>query len=55
MHVQEILKFKKTFLRKLKPEIEGDRSAWQRFVLIKLDAREAHDACIPACCPEPRS
>jgi hypothetical protein len=41
MHVQEILKFKKNFLRKLKPEIEGERSSWQRFVLIKLDAREA--------------
>ena len=41
MHVQEILKFKKNFLRKLKPEVEGDRSSWQRFVLIKLDAREA--------------
>ena len=41
MHVQEILKFKKSFLRKLKPETEGDRSHWQRFVLIKLDAREA--------------
>jgi hypothetical protein len=40
MHVQEILKFKKSFLRKLKPETEGDRSHWQRFVLIKLDARE---------------
>src|SRR5579872_472072 len=41
MHVQEILKFKKTFLRKLKAETEGDRSGWQRFVLIKVDAREA--------------
>ena len=41
MQVAEILKFKKTFLRKLKPETEGDRSAWLRFVLIKLDAREA--------------
>jgi len=41
MHVQEILKFKKNYLRKLKPEIESDRSSWQRFVLIKLDAREA--------------
>src|SRR5579862_6162227 len=30
MHVQEILKFKKTFLRKLKAETEGDRSGWQR-------------------------
>jgi hypothetical protein len=41
MHVKEILKFKKTFLRKLKPKTEGDRSAWQRFVLIKVDAKEA--------------
>jgi hypothetical protein len=41
MHVKEILKFKRTFLRKLKPEIEGDRSAWQRFVSIKVDAKEA--------------
>jgi hypothetical protein len=41
MHVREIYKFKKTFLNKLKAETEGDRSAWQRFVLIKLDAREA--------------
>src|ERR1700681_733028 len=31
MHVKEILKFKKSFLRKLKPGGEGDRSAWQRF------------------------
>src|SRR5512141_2036477 len=41
MHVKEILKFKKSFLHKLKPDIEGHRSSWQRFVLIKLDAREA--------------
>ena len=41
MYVKEILKFKKTFLRKLKAETEGDRSIWQRFVLIKVDAREA--------------
>jgi hypothetical protein len=41
MHVQEILKFKKSFLRKLKAETDGDRSGWQRFVLIKLDPREA--------------
>jgi len=41
MHVKAILKFKKNFLHKLKPLTEGDRSQWQRFVLIKLDAREA--------------
>jgi hypothetical protein len=39
--VKEILKFKKSFLRKLKPEAEGDRSGWQRFVLIKASAGEA--------------
>ena len=41
MHVKEILKFKKAFLRKLRAETEGDRSTWQRFVLIKLDAKQA--------------
>jgi hypothetical protein len=40
-HVLGALKFKKSFLRKLKPEPEGDRSAWHRFVLIKLDPRDA--------------
>ena len=40
-HVLEILKFKKSFLRKLKPELEGDRSSWHRFVLIKLDPKDA--------------
>jgi hypothetical protein len=40
MHVKEILKFKKSFLKKLKPETEGDREGWERFVLIKADARE---------------
>ena len=39
--VLEILKFKRTLLRKLKAETTGDRSSWQRFVLIKLDAHEA--------------
>jgi hypothetical protein len=41
MDVIEILKFKKSFLSKLKSETEGDRSGWQRFVLIKIDARDA--------------
>jgi hypothetical protein len=40
MNVKEILKFKKSFLKKLKPEIEGDRKHWERFVLIKADAHE---------------
>jgi hypothetical protein len=41
MDIKEILKFRKVFLSKLKPETEGDRSTWHRFVLIKLDARDA--------------
>lgn len=40
MNVKEILKFKKGFLRKLRPEMEGDREHWERFVLIKADGRE---------------
>src|SRR3989442_11231192 len=40
MKVKEILKFKKIFLRKLRAEMEGDRDHWERFVLIKVDARE---------------
>ncbi|HEY3974311.1 MAG TPA: hypothetical protein VGM18_15000 [Candidatus Sulfotelmatobacter sp.] len=40
MHVKEILKFRKSFLRKLRAETDGDRSGWRRFVLIQLDARE---------------
>jgi SOS-response transcriptional repressor LexA len=40
MDVKEILKFKKSFLKKLKPEAEGNRRDWERFVLIKVDARE---------------
>jgi len=40
MNVKEILKFKKSFLRKLKSEVEGDRERWERFVLIKADGRE---------------
>ncbi len=40
MSVKEILKFKKSFLRGLRSEMEGDRDAWERFVVIKADARE---------------
>lgn len=35
---REILKFKKTFLRRLKPEPASRRDDWHRFVLIKMDA-----------------
>jgi SOS-response transcriptional repressor LexA len=41
MDVKEILKFKKTFLKKLKPETEGaERAQWERFLVIKVDSRE---------------
>ncbi|HUO13624.1 MAG TPA: hypothetical protein VMX38_01460 [Verrucomicrobiae bacterium] len=40
MHVKEIHKFKKTFLKRLRTETEGNRSGWQRFVLIRLEARD---------------
>jgi SOS-response transcriptional repressor LexA len=40
MRVKDMLKFKKDFLKKLRPEIEGDRDHWERFVLVKVDAHE---------------
>jgi hypothetical protein len=41
MHVKDVLKFKKSFLKRLKLESEGDRGAWERFVAIKADPQEA--------------
>ncbi len=38
--VREILKFKKTFLRRLRPEPASPREDWRRFVLVKVDARD---------------
>jgi len=38
MHVREIQKFKKSFLRKLRPEMHGKRGDWERFVAIKMEA-----------------
>jgi len=40
MAVKDILKFKSAFLRRLKPALEGDREHWERFVVIRADARE---------------
>jgi hypothetical protein len=40
MNVKDILKFKKAFLRGLRSAVEGPRDGWERFVLIKIDARE---------------
>ena len=38
--IVEVLKFKRSFLRRLRPDSVGGRSQWQRFVLVKVDARE---------------
>jgi len=39
--VRDILKFKKSFLRRLRPAAARGRENWQRFVLMKVDAQEA--------------
>jgi len=40
-NVKEILKFKKTFLKRLRPEMHSQvRSEWQRFVMVKVDPRD---------------
>lgn len=41
MNVKEIVKFRKSFLRRLRVESEGDRSGWQRFIFVKLEAADA--------------
>ena len=40
-NVRDILKFKKSFLRRLRPATARGREEWQRFVLMKVDAHEA--------------
>jgi len=40
MDVEELHKYRHSFLRKLRPEIEGKRENWDRFVVLKVDARE---------------
>jgi hypothetical protein len=40
MNVKDILKFEQAFLRGLRPEMETARERWERFVLIRIDARE---------------
>ncbi|MFL6436824.1 MAG: S24 family peptidase [Terriglobales bacterium] len=39
--VRDVLKFKKSFLRRLRPSPGKGREQWQRFVLIKVDVQEA--------------
>ena len=40
MHVKDIFKLKKTFLKRIKPTPSTQRREWQRFVLIQIDAQE---------------
>ncbi len=40
MNVKGILKFKKSFLRNLRPAVHGKRDDWERFVIVKVDGRE---------------
>jgi transcriptional regulator with XRE-family HTH domain len=40
MKVKGVLKFKKSFLRKLRPEMEGDRDNWERFIVLRADGRD---------------
>ena len=39
IHVKEILKFKRSFLKRLKEEVDGDHSGWERFVTRHPSAR----------------
>src|SRR6266481_4807243 len=39
-NVKDILKFKKSFLRRLRPAQETARDSWHRFVMVKVDARD---------------
>lgn len=39
--VSDVLKFKRSFLRRVRPLVASDRSTWQRFVIIKANAETA--------------
>jgi hypothetical protein len=41
MKVKEIVKFKKRFLQKLRPQAEGGRKSWERFVAIQVSEGES--------------
>ncbi len=40
MYVKKVLKFRRSFLARLKIDVVGDRRGWDRFVIIKADANE---------------
>lgn len=41
MKVKEIVKFKKRFLARMRPRVEGNRRLWERFVAIRVDEGES--------------
>lgn len=41
MKVKEIVKFRKRFLQRLRPQLEGGRKGWERFVAIQVDEGES--------------
>ena len=49
MNVSEIQKFKRGFLRKLRPDLHGRRRDWERFVAIRAhaDAMSMHPRLMP--------
>ena len=51
MNVSEIQKFKRGFLRKLRPDLHGKRRDWERFVAIRGDADAM--SMYPRRCPAP--
>lgn len=51
-NVRDILKFKKSFLRRLRSDIQGSRDGWQRYVLLKIDTRDGvsmYPRLMPGC------
>jgi transcriptional regulator with XRE-family HTH domain len=48
--IVEFLRFKKNFLRRIRPEMANQRMGWQRFVLIKAD-KDSGEAMRPRLLP----
>src|SRR3954471_21338138 len=51
-NVKDILKFKKSFLKRLRADIKGSRDEWRRYVLVKVDSRDGtsmYPRLMPGC------
>jgi hypothetical protein len=40
MQIRDVLKFRKSFLGRLRSQVEGEQAGWQRFVIIKVGQEE---------------